>query len=281
MKKQTYKNKKNRMNKIINNLLVIILIGFGAGIGFLPMMEYYSGPYHAETYYNSIRAGSEFTFVGTVGGYNNSSRSGFTYGFLINVTFLNTNEAQVYITVFQLPENAGYFNIFLLPKNPFYPEPIKIDQFNYKTSISSSPLLKLLFLSTYSSDTLIGNITLNRTNFNMQPYPNFGMPNLNYIVVNGTNTPFFYILYENFRVLGYLAEMPHLVNFLPLIKDIYPGANYSKLNCQIFTIQFGSSNTAPPQNWAAFYMWGFGMAFPLDIIIIAAGIILYVMRFRR
>jgi hypothetical protein len=283
MKKSVYKNYKNRPNrldKIINNLFVIILIVFGVLIGSTPMINYYMGPYHAETFYNKITTGSDFTFVGMTGCFNNSSRSAFNIGFIINVSFINTDEANVYISVFNLSSSGG-FNIFNLPRNPFYPISTKIYQSNYQGIISSTPLLQILFINTPKKSTLIGNLSFNDTSFTKQPYPNFGMPNLNYIIINGYKTPFFYISYENFRVLGYIATLPGMVSLNKIMKFIYPVVNYSALNINMITIDFGSSNTAPPQNWEAFFMWGFGMGFPLDIILIAAGIILYIMRFRK
>ncbi len=281
--KKVYRNinrGSRKRDKIVNNVLVLVLIVAGIAITISPVITYATGQYSSEEFHNSIQPGSFFTFVGAAGGYSASSKSPFNYGILINVSFINNMKAEVELTLFSLGGNHTGFNIQLLPKLPFIASSVtSIYTDSFSTNLTSSPILPILFINSTNRNSVIGNLSVNDTSFTSAPYANLGNPQYDYISINGTPTLNYYVIYSNMKVLTDFSLFNGQA--VPLMKWIYPYFNSSEDNIANLVIEFGSSNTSPVQDWGAWFQWGFAITFPINVVLIGAGIILYILRFRR
>ena len=268
--------------KFFNNFLVILLVSLGIIMSILPVSMYFFESYLPAPHHGNLVNESSITYYSTSPIFSNSSSGNtYSYGYIFNVSF-NGNSHQIKATKFIICSGIGH--------------PIGIDRNNYATNAFIGQSITEVSSSILTPDTPLYNI-LNETLF-----PNSNCVNTTYWSYNIVNkslegptsnywgNPYLYfagvpsICYMEFghsKVLGALSVSMNSSVFLNLTNQKSPDNTPTSPYSSIFSISLIYGNTLPNQNWKGWILDGISGAFPVNIALIASGIILFIIRYRR
>ncbi len=274
--------RKIKQIKFFNNALVIILVCSGIIMSIFPVSAYYFESYLPIPHHGNLVNESSITFYSTSPIFSNSSSGNtYSYGYIFNVSFKG-NSHQIKATEFILCSGLGY--------------PIGIDRNNYKINAFIGQSITKISSSVLSSNSLLYNI-LNETLF-----PNSNCVNTTYWsykivnkslegpISNYLGNPYLYfanlpsicyIEYGHSKVLSALSISMNSSVFLNLTDQKSPDHTPISPYSSIISISLVSGNTLPNQNWKGWILDGISNAFPVNIALIASGIILFIIRYRR
>ncbi len=275
-------NRKIKKIKFFNNFLVILLVSLGIIMSILPVGMYFFETYSPAPHHDNLMKGSSVTYYSTSPIFSNSSSGKtYSYGYIFNVSF-NGNSHQIKATEFILCSEAGH--------------PMGIDRNDYATNAFIGQSITKISSSILTADTPLYDI-LSETLF-----PNSNHVNTTYWSYNILNksfegptsnywgNPYLYfasvpsICYMEFghsKILSALSVSMNSSVFLNLTKQKSPDNTPTTPYSSIFSISLIYGNTLPNQNWKGWLLDGISGAFPVNIALMASGILLFIIRYRR
>lgn len=256
---------------------VIILLLFGILLSVIPMGTYYfSEPYQHAKYKGVLKNGSVINYYAFFAGFVNNHTI-VSLGMKISVEIIENGQYNVSYTAYKIIGDSG-MDMHRIPQNPFYGDYIeKIGKGLVKVN-STDPFISIIFPRGNEINILNHTIPINGTGFHTFINKINGYP----LVYSDSYAYGFYVKFKN-QYVTYdldLSLTPSQIH--KLLEGIYPKIKHWNGDSQIMAaICWGDGNTVPPQDWAGWFVYGFGSAFPINVSLIIAAIIIAIVYVRR
>ncbi len=252
--------------------LAILLIVFGILVNFIPVASYYLGTYVHVTSRGALRKGSTFEFCSGVGTfYDKKTKEPFALGFVLNLTYDGPKDYVVTYNVYKLKGSRWKVNPNTRPDSRFYgSDGVEFIEHGKKILSSNDGLVHLVFSGLVSS-------SCNLSTFHTFPNRFYGFPRV--FECNHNGTVGMYTRFQDGKVLllqTYTSNMT-LINSLLSLTNV----SVNETGGEVMGLFLSGGNTIPPQDWAGWLKYGFGVSFPLNVGFVIIGMLMLIVASRR
>ncbi|MCW6170824.1 MAG: hypothetical protein LVQ96_06595 [Thermoplasmatales archaeon] len=272
------------MKKLTVVILALVIIG--VAVNFIPASTYTFGTYIHKEYKDSFSSGISLEYYGIFGTVVKKNYTMYDLGVTVNITKMKTEyyhvDSKLY-KVYPSPTGTG-FNAKLLPAPPFYGSSVvEISNYSGNFTRSEYSLINMLFPNGNTVSDRILNFTISHSAENMNPSGYLGFPDYYFNEPNFTNIEVSYVHFgSQLAMSAFLTQASN--NTINLLTYIFPSFtfNMSAIHVAGLTIMnLGTGNGVPAQDWFGWIYYGFGFAFPLNIILLLSSAILAVYVYRK
>lgn len=268
-------------------VLILALVVVGVTINFIPVSTYTFGTYIHKEHRDSFSSGISLEYYGFFGAVVEKNGTLYFFGVTINITKMNAEYYQVNSKLYKVyPSTTGEegFNAKLLPAPPFYGSAV-VQIANYSGNFTSSEysLINLLFPKGNTVSDGILNFTISDSAKNMIPSGYLGFPDYYFNEPNFTNIEVSYAYFGSQRVMSYFLGFDSN-STISLFTSLFPDFtfNVSAMHrAGPMIINIGTGNGVPAQDWFGWIHYGFGFAFPLNVILLLSSAIIAVYVYRK
>jgi len=256
---------------------VIALLLFGILLNIIPMGTYYfSEPYQHAKYKGVLEDGSLINYYAFFGRFVNNNTSA-SLGMKITVEIIGDGQYNVSYTAYKLIGNEG-MDMRRLPQNPFYADHMEEIGNGWVKVNSTDPFISVIFPKGNKVNILNHTIPINGTGFHTFINKINGYP----LVYSDLYEYGYYIKFGNRYVTYDLDIGLNSSQIHKLLEGIYPNIKQWNGDSEIMAaIYWGDGNTVPPQDWTGWFVYGFSGAFPINVSLIIAAIIIAIVYVRR
>ncbi|MHB1493242.1 MAG: hypothetical protein ACYCSG_05065 [Thermoplasmataceae archaeon] len=262
-------------------ILATILIVFGIIINFVPMGSYYFTTYNNSLYKGTIVTGSCWNYNGTFGTFalNESKGTTFYYGIDLTVTKSTNNNYEISEKIFNLSSHVG------IVISGFSGGTVTSVQ-KYTIECHSTGLIpSILFPNSRTITNKYFSERLCNNSYSPGTEPFVGIPYEH--LTNQTNSGFLSLYIEsngNYLLNQFTGTGDPLLgsdSLLSLFSNFYPSVPKLNVTNAGFFLTLTGGNTVPSQRWVTWLEDGFYGAYPVNLAVLLAGIILSVIGLRR
>lgn len=249
-------------------IAVILLIAIGIILSFMPVSVYYSSEYVHAKFHDRYKQGAVFDYI--IG----DSFGSRNYGILFNITYIGGDTFNTTMTVYSLNGTHVGFNVGLLPNIPFYGNVSLLSARSKEVNYNSTAFLRAFISNKATVNSSIINTIISNNSEALGPEALLGYP---YYHLTSEQKAL-YLKYGNSYVLGGFGGGGAL-NLTPLFSEY--GVNFTSKNTLNTAISLGYTNDIPKQDWHEWFIESYYSAYPLNLALIAGGMILGIINIRR
>ncbi len=263
----------------ISKVLAVVLVSVGLIINVVPVATFYFGTYDHFSHQNSMSAGSDFTYYGTYGawlsGRNNTS---YAYGFEVQLIYDGGNNFHLLSTVYCLTGQSISMSIFRLPGDPFYASTQhEVFTNEVAANVSSNMFLSMVISSGGSIDTQVLKFSIKTSGFHTFAYPYVGYP-----TYYGTTLPLLdNLTYVKVGNQYLMSSLNYDGNLTELFRSLWPDMPINNSTYASTGMYLAGGNTGITQDWVGWLSYGAGTSFPVNVVLITAGVIFAMILIRR